>query len=390
MTDFYIDFNESVTNPTPGGVWRNVVNAAPLAVGTVIADILDSTGASTGWELYCSTIFNSDVYSTSYADNANDWPIEVLRGHWRTGNGVTSVLELRNLTSGDTANIKVCGNGDNLTRNTDFIVEGVTKPYVMGTRAAVTNPTSFDLTVPVSNSISIGTKLAATGGSFYGFINGIQGSITPAAPSTSITPTDATPNDGDVQTITCAGMTGPITAATIAGKDILADLSGTDPSVPITFTTDVAALAASATDGNFPRIGQTSTISFTTATDGAVTTDVTIQPKTGWAVVDLAATLVKGVDDLLALIDAKHSITTAIGNQLYYSQAYGESITAQGVYTGGTLLPYQFTEYVIQQGGGSTTVAASYGERFYPFGESGGNSPSLKSAPLSISIGIGL
>ena len=178
-------------------------------------------------------------------------------------------------------------------------------------------------------------------------------------------------------------MTGPITAATISGKDVFADLSGTDPSVPITFTVDVAALAASETNGDFPRIGKTSTISFTTATDGAVTTDVIIQPKTGWAVVDLAGTLVKGVNDILTLIDAKKSITTVVGNQLYYSQAYGEAITAQGVYTGGTLLPYQFTEYVIQQGGSETTVAASYGEQFYPFGEGGGSVRKLTSSKLT-------
>lgn len=186
--------------------------------------------------------------------------------------------------------------------------------------------------------------------------------------SATITPTDVTPNDGDLQTITPAGMTGPITAASISGLDILADLSSTDPSSPITFTVDVSALATSETSSGFPRIGQTSTISFTTATDGAVTTDITMQPKTGWAVEDLAATLVKGVNDYLTLVDAENSITTAIGNQNYYKQLYGESITPQGVYTGGTLVAYQYTEYVIQQGGSATTTATSYGEKFYPFG----------------------
>lgn len=192
----------------------------------------------------------------------------------------------------------------------------------------------------------------------------------------SVTPATATPLDGAVQTFTFTGVTGPITAATYAGVDVFAGLSGTNPSAPISLTVDVS-LIETATGA--PRIGKLSTVSFTTAADGAITTDVTLQPKTGWAVVNLAATLIKttttvppdaiaGIKSILLSIDDTLGITTAIGNQLYFKQLYGETCTPQGLYNGGTLLPYQFTEVIIQQGGSSTTVATSYPGAFYPFG----------------------
>jgi hypothetical protein len=204
----------------------------------------------------------------------------------------------------------------------------------------------------------------------------------------TVTQTDTTPEDGVLQTFNTSGVTGPITAASLGGKDILSLLSSTDPTIAITYTLDVSATESSI---GMPRIGKDSTLSITTATDGAVTqAGIVIGVKTGWAVNDLAATLVKGVDDYLTLADSTLGITTAIGNQNYYKILYGESITPQGVYTGGTLVAYQFTDFVIQQGGSATTTATSEGGAFYPFGEApsggGGNNTSMGISSLKIGI----
>lgn len=227
-----------------------------------------------------------------------------------------------------------------------------------------------------SGSQTMGWDTGGNGDRTTHLIFGIEAGATGA----SITPSTTTPLDGALLTITPAGMTGPITAATMSGLDILSLLSSTDPSSPITFTVDVSSIEVSA---SMPRIGQLSTISFTTATDGAVTTDVTLQPKADWTVVDLAATLIKtttdGVKSILLAADDDLGITTAIGNQLYYQTDKGESITAQGLGTYGTIVPYEFMEFVIQQGGSATTVATSYPGAFYPFGTgSGGGVPKTK------------
>ena len=209
------------------------------------------------------------------------------------------------------------------------------------------------------------------------------------ASSTSITPTDTTPDDASLQTITCSGMTGPLTAASEGGLDVFSGLSGTDPSVPITFTVDVSATEAST---GMPRIGETSTISFTTATDGAVTTDVTMQPKANWTTVTLAGTLDKTANGFLDALDTDLGVISAVGDIIYYSNARGEAITATGVYTGGTTVAYQSTEFVIQQGGSATVAATSEGGQFYPFGEapaSSGDGPAVKSINIS-SIRIGI
>ena len=191
---------------------------------------------------------------------------------------------------------------------------------------------------------------------------------------TSITPTDTTPDDASLQTITASGMTGPVTAASIGGLDILSDLSGTDPTVAITFTTDVS---ATETSTGMPRIGETSTISFTTATDGAVTTDVTMQPKANWTTVTLAGTLDKTANGFLDTLDTDLGVTSAVGDIIYYSNARGEAITATGVYTGGTTVAYQSTEFVFQDvtGASATVTATSEGGQFYPFGEGASGIP---------------
>lgn len=207
--------------------------------------------------------------------------------------------------------------------------------------------------------------------------------------ATSITPNTTTPLDGSLLTITPTGMTGTIISATIAGKDVLSALSSTDPTAP--FDIQLEDISAGEVSSAGSRIGQLSTVSIETAADGVVSVDITTQPKTGWTVVDLAATLIKtttdGVKSILLALDDDLGITTAIGNQLYYQTDKGESITAQGLGTYGTIVPYEFMEFVIQQGGSATTVATSYPGAFYPFGA--GTLPPEVTGKTNTKLGIG-
>ena len=72
----------------------------------------------------------------------------------------------------------------------------------------------------------ISSKLGTTASESMSWTNPSQSygsialSLAPAS-TVSITPTDTTPDDASLQTITASGMTGPITAASIGGLDIL-------------------------------------------------------------------------------------------------------------------------------------------------------------------------
>jgi len=204
--------------------------------------------------------------------------------------------------------------------------------------------------------------------------------ITYTTPSSSLTQADTTPEDGVLQSFTTTGLSGSITAATLGGYDILSLLSNTDPTTATTYTLDISAIEASQ---GAPRIGETSTL-IITATGGAPTTDVVIQPATDWTTVTLAGTLDKTANGFLATTDTDLGITTAVGDIVYYSNARGESITATGVYTGGSTVAYESSEFIIQQGGSATTTATSEGGAFFPFG-TGPVAPVL-TLPTSASI----
>ncbi len=198
------------------------------------------------------------------------------------------------------------------------------------------------------------------------------------APSNSVIPLDETPEDSAQQSFTTTGLTGPITAATLGGVDILSLLSNTDPETATTYTYDISNTEAST---GTARIGETSTLSIT-ATGGTATQDVTIQPKTGWSVVELSGSLRKETDsegrkDLLKAIDDDLGITTAVGDIVYWNASNNASIGPDGTYTSGLTSAGQFTELVVIQGGTATTPATSEGARFYPYGR-GGSTPATK------------
>lgn len=232
-------------------------------------------------------------------------------------------------------------------------------------------------------------------GFFYDFQNNRTAGITEwaadgyAALGPSLAQADTTPEDGVQQTVTCTGMTGPITAATLGGYDILSLLSGTDPASPITYTLDISALAEG-TNASLPRLGVSLDLVFTTATDGAVTqSGIVIQPKTGWALVELEDTINKDANGLVAVIEADTGLTVTNADALYYETANNASITVNGVYTSDLTTTGQSTKIILQNGG--TSPATSYSDGFYPYGEAGGGSGEKVVQSISISnLRIGL
>lgn len=210
--------------------------------------------------------------------------------------------------------------------------------------------------------------------------------IEEAAASQTVTQADTTPEDGVLQSFTTTGLTGTITAASLSGKDILSDLSNTDPTTATTYTVDVSAVE---TSEGMPRIGETSTLSVT-ATGGAPTTNVTIQPATGWAVVTLAGTLDKTTDGFLDTLDTDLGLTSAVGDIIYYDASDNAVISATGVYTSDLTEAGENTEFVIQQGGSATTTATSEGAAFYPYGEAGGTGVPQASRQTAQKLGIWL
>lgn len=145
----------------------------------------------------------------------------------------------------------------------------------------------------------------------------------------TVTQTDTTPEDGVQQTINTSGLTGPVTAASVGGKSILSLLSGTDPTVAITYTLDIF---NGTTTGTSPRFKEPTNLSIT-ATGGAPTQSLTWQPATGDDVITLAGTLNKDPLELLAKVDAALGVTTVVTDQIYYATADSTSITATGVLT---------------------------------------------------------
>lgn len=199
-----------------------------------------------------------------------------------------------------------------------------------------------------------------------------------SAAALTVTQTDTTPEDGVQQTLTTSGLTGTPTG-TLAGKALT--LSGTLPN--LTYTLDVSAVEASE---GMPRIGETSTVAIT-GNEGTATTDVVIQPKTGWTRTVLAGTLDKSANGFLATLDAQLGVTSAVGDIIYFDASSNAAITATGVYTSDLASAGQKTDFVIQQGGSATTTATSEGGSFYPYGLGGSAS---KSTGISMAIRIGL
>jgi hypothetical protein len=175
-------------------------------------------------------------------------------------------------------------------------------------------------------------------------------------------------------------MTGPITAATLGGVDILSELSGTDPSVSITYTYDISAQAIE-TNQPQPRIGIPVDLIFTTVADGAVSTSVTIGPKTGWALTELDDPINTDTAGLVDTIQSAESITITNADAFYYDTSNNASISNVGVYSSDLTSAGEFSKVLLQVGG--TSPSTTYADNFYPYGDGGGSVKKLTSSKLT-------
>ena len=232
------------------------------------------------------------------------------------------------------------------------------------------------------DSVSVGSFVDVTySGDVYGacyartttgFLDSVETSV--EGGGTSVAQTDDTPEDGVEQTVTCTGMTGPITSVTLGGVAVTP--SSTDPSSPFTYTYNISAQAIE-TNQPQPRLGIPVDLVVTTATDGAVSTSVTIQTKTGWALTEFADPLDKVANGYAATIETAESITITSADASYYDTASTASIATDTIYTSGLTLPGEFTKSILQVGG--TSPATSYSDNFYPYGTGGATAPVLAS-----------
>jgi len=325
-------------------------------------------------------------------------------GTFQTGNGSLDVFTLQNMVAGDvTASwsgggitnqlmIVAVENGTGVAADTQDIgnaatislaAAGTTGDRVIGYACArfpdyaaiVTEGTQLTGAQQFASSFTVNaTGDDYTGTLDHGFDFGAAGksycarSIAVSVPaSTSITQTDDTPEDGVEQTVTCTGMTGPITSVTLGGVAVTP--SSTDPSSPFTYTHDISAQTIETNQAQ-PRIGIPVDLVATTATDGAVSTRVTIGPKTGWALTELEDVLNKDAQGLLETLEDSEGITVTNTDAVYYDTSDNANVTVNGVRTSDLTLPGQFSKTILQVG--ATSPALTYSDNYYPYGESGG------------------
>jgi len=223
-----------------------------------------------------------------------------------TTNGGTAILEFRGLTPGDSYSLALTGFNPN-GRDSDLTVEGVTQTYVTaGTADAPEAPLVFNGTVPADGIITFSTTLAATGGQFYGYLNG--GILTISAPAI---PSFRKSSTFDIET----GLSGTVTAATLNGVNVLDHVTG-QAGTTVSF-------AGAATDEITTSGEYTLTLG-----DGTGTEDITVQVN----VVGLASfNINKDGADQGSLTDVEFIILTgAAGSRAINQQITGITTTAGG------------------------------------------------------------
>ncbi len=197
----------------------------------------------------------------------------------------------------------------------------------------------------------------------------------------TLTPTTGTPQDAAIQTFSINNLAGTISAATLAGHNILPLLSSTtivDETTEITFTFDLqSTLAASPNPSeDMPRIGKPSSLSVTIGAETA-SVDIALQPKAGWAVVDVLGADASVPDSFAKSVEDALGVTVTDGDICYYDTSDNAAINELLQYSSDLNQAGEFTAYVYQQGGTNTTGATSYAAEFYPFGETEGVTATL-------------
>lgn len=234
MTKAYVNFAINNTN-NPGAPWDNEFFGPGTydTIGVLTADLIDDAGASTGWGLEVTDVFDNDSGSTGNATADAVWPQQIFDYYWQTENGGTGAFLLTGLPAGNSYTVELAGHNLSAGRDTQFTVNGVNADYTTSANAAAPNaPIVFNGTVPGNGELAISVTLAATG-QFYGYVNGLTIETTAGTGLTidqepSETRSDtafqfqvSTPATAPTLANTTVGFTGetPVTPDSISGSD---------------------------------------------------------------------------------------------------------------------------------------------------------------------------
>ena len=271
--------------------------------GEKIPDLIDfDTGLGTGYSLW---LVQAGANVSTVASSATSTYFDLPASYWhqqaRTTNGGTAILEFRGLTPGDSYSLALTGFNLN-GRDSDLTVEGVTQTYVTaGTADAPEAPLVFNGTVPADGIITFSTTLAATGGQFYGYLNG--GILTISAPAI---PSFRKSSTFDIETT----LSGTVTAATLNGVNVLDHVTG---QAGTTVSFEGAATDEITTSGEYTL----------TLGDGSSTEDITVQVNVVGVIPSNNPVQVDGTAQAnLANVELRVSTTNSMnGTQVYYSSS---------------------------------------------------------------------
>jgi len=195
MTVIYVNLNNNAGSSHPSNPWAyNDVYPAVTVAGSIVPDLLDDTGTTTGISLTAVNGVTGAISSTTVATSgAGGWPEEVFEGAWYFGaSGETH--QLGGLTNGDSYTIEAAGHASNAARDTNFTI-GSTTLYDNAGTGIPAAPISFSGTV---SGTTLDIDLARV--NTFGYVNGYKIIITPAAAGPTITgPASTTEQAATVQ-----------------------------------------------------------------------------------------------------------------------------------------------------------------------------------------------
>ncbi|MDX1816102.1 MAG: hypothetical protein R3180_00175 [Marinobacter sp.] len=204
--------NNNVTEPVPGD-WNAALGAD--STGQKIADLIDSTGASTGLSLWVTAAFTGSASAGGSATmDAFGVPEQAWQKWWYSNVG--SAVEIRGFAPGQTGTIKAAGDGGNGARDSDYSVNGGTAVrYDANGGEPFTAPVSIPFTADGSGVVSFSGAVVNT----FWYLNWNTIEFTETA-ILSITAAEDITSEGDTVAFALSGNSGAPTGVTMNGTDV--------------------------------------------------------------------------------------------------------------------------------------------------------------------------
>ena len=191
MTTYNANFsNGAVANPA---TWNEILTFSAAYTQT----LLDDTGTDNGVSIEITTAYSGNTASSSWADNdLHDFPVNVWRSAFYAGASL-GAFDIKGLPVGASYTLKLIGNSNNATRDTDFTVAAVTKLYDnVASTTNMTPPVEFTGTVAAGGIISVDQDIV----SLFSYCNGFILDVVIAAGPTITGPDTTTEGSVTVQT----------------------------------------------------------------------------------------------------------------------------------------------------------------------------------------------